>query len=75
MKVVEILQYCMAAEIVVTTVEHLEFYSLDGGNTFHDSILGSLACTNPKDIYNTVMSRNVIKLCPRSEYRIEIYTD
>lgn len=48
MKVVEILQYCMAAEIVVTTVEHLEFYSLDGGNTFHDSLLMSQLARTPR---------------------------
>ena len=76
MKVKELLTYCMAAEIVVSTVENLSFFSLDGGNTFHDSLFNCTAiCTSPSDRYETVMNRNVIKLCPRSEYRIEIYTD
>ena len=71
MKVNELLSVTMAAEIFITTVENLTYYSTDGGNSFHGSIFNWSDEIDMKEIN----SHNVIKYAPRSEYRVEIYTD
>lgn len=71
MTIRDLLSCCMAAEIIVDTVENIKYYSMDGGNTFRKSVF----LDNDKNAINEILDHNVIKFIPTSEYRINIYAD
>lgn len=71
MTIRDLLSCCMAAEIIVDTVENIKYYSMDGGNTFKKSVF----LDDSKNAIEEILDHNVIKFIPTSEYRINIYCD